>query len=374
MKNNEKGFLRPGIIAFVVVVACLALFYLAEKLFNGAYKDWFYNRFYVDVQNEIQGKLGVIFRSWSQIKVLIINGFLVLVLLLGLYTAILTYFYDRYRSKKDIALITRAVNSFMKSDNEGFMLPKKFFEVETKLARLKTELDKNQQLAQTEMQRKNDLITYLAHDLKTPLASVIGYLSLLDEASDMPAEQRSKYVGIALKKSFRLEELINEFFDITRFNLQSIVLNKSQIKLAFMLHQMADEFYPLLAPQGKTVKIDVPDGLLLMGDADKLARVFNNILKNAIAYSYENSTINIAGALQERKVVITFINHGDVIPPLKLETIFEKFYRLDTSRSAVTGGAGLGLAIAREIVEAHGGSITANSNREATVFTVKLPS
>ena len=140
-----------------------------------------------------------------------------------------------------------------------------------------------------------------------------------------------------------------------------------------MLQQMADEFYPMLTPQGKQVSFNVPDDLALWGDADKLARVFNNILKNAIAYSYENSVINISAAQQDQNIVITFANQGNPIPPARLETIFEKFYRLDSARSTNTGGAGLGLAIAHEIVVAHDGTISVESNPESTTFTVKLP-
>lgn len=254
------------------------------------------------------------------------------------------------------------------------VLPKEYFEIETQLIKIKALSLKHQQLIETQMQQKNDLITYLAHDLKTPLASVIGYLSLLDEAPDMPAKQKAKYTGIALNKAYRLEELINEFFEITRFNLQSILLNKGKINLAFMLRQMTDEFYPMLAPQGKKAVVHVLDNLTITGDADKLARVFNNILKNAVAYSYDNSVIEISAVQQEESTILTFTNQGDPIPPQKLSTIFEKFYRLDSSRSSNTGGAGLGLAIAKEIVLAHGGTITAESNLEHTVFTVKLPS
>jgi two-component system sensor histidine kinase VanS len=150
-------------------------------------------------------------------------------------------------------------------------------------------------------------------------------------------------------------------------------LNKEKINLLFMLQQMADEFYPMLAPQEKKVFVNVPDNLTLWGDADKLARVFNNILKNAIAYSYENSCIDISAKQQDKNIVITFTNQGNPIPPEKLETIFERFYRLDTSRSTNTGGAGLGLAIALEIANAHGGNIFVQSNTEKTVFTVVLP-
>lgn len=259
------------------------------------------------------------------------------------------------------------------SDAEITLSPELDF-MEKKLNQIKNNLEKQKKAALDAEQRKNDLVVYLAHDIKTPLTSVIGYLSLLDEAPDMPSEQKAKYVGITLEKAYRLEQLINEFFDITRFNLQTIILNKEKINLQFMLQQMADEFYPMLTPQEKQVSVNVPDGLTLWGDADKLARVFNNIMKNAIAYSYGNSVIDISAKQQDKNIVITFTNQGNPIPQAKLETIFEKFYRLDSARSTNTGGAGLGLAIAQEIVMAHDGTISVESNPENTTFTVKLPS
>ena len=257
-------------------------------------------------------------------------------------------------------------------DTEITLSPELDF-MENKLNQIKYNLEKQKKAALEAEQRKNDLVVYLAHDIKTPLTSVIGYLSLLDEAPDMPPEQKAKYVGITLEKAYRLEQLLNEFFEITRFNLQTIVLKKEKINLPFMLQQMADEFYPMLTPQKKQISVNVPDGLSLWGDADKLARVFNNILKNAIVYSYEKSVIDIAARRQDNNMIITFTNQGSPIPQEKLETIFEKFFRLDTSRSTNTGGAGLGLAIAKEIVNAHEGNIYVQSNSEKTVFTVVLP-
>lgn len=260
----------------------------------------------------------------------------------------------------------------VESDDEFTLSPELNF-MEIKLNQIKTNLDKQKKAALDAEQRKNDLVVYLAHDIKTPLTSVIGYLSLLDESPDMPPEQKARYVGITLEKAYRLEQLINEFFEITRFSLHSIVLNKEKINLLFMLRQLADEFYPMLAPQGKRVSVDGPDGLSLRGDPDKLARVFNNILKNAVAYSDENSVIDITAKQQDTNIIITFTNQGNPIPKEKLETIFEIFYRLDTARSANTGGAGLGLAIAQEIVTAHDGTITVNSSRDNTTFAVTLP-
>lgn len=374
LKNSEKNILKAGLIIIAFILIYTGTIRLVDQELHGFIKGWFYNRFNIYTDFPIRGNLGVIFENWAQLKQFLIKVFFTFIVILGLCASIAAYLYERYRSNKDIAFISESISSFMNSNNVDLMLPKKYSEIETQLIKIKAVSEKNQQLVQTEMQRKNDLITYLAHDLKTPLASVIGYLSLLDEAPEMPVAQKSKYVGIALEKAFRLEELINEFFEITRFNLQSIVLNKGKIKLAFMLQQLADEFYPMLEPQGKQVSIDVPDDLILVGDADKLARVFNNILKNAITYSYENSIIYISAAQQGENIMITFTNQGDQIPSQRLNTIFDKFYRLDSARSTNTGGAGLGLAIAKEIVTAHNGTITAESNLEHTKFTVKIPS
>jgi two-component system sensor histidine kinase VanS len=197
---------------------------------------------------------------------------------------------------------------------------------------------------------------------------------LLSESPDIPTDQRAKYTGIALNKAYRLEQLIEELFEIIRFNLQTITLNEERINLKFMLEQMADEFYPILIPQGKSISVSCAEDIALRGDSDKLARVFNNILKNAAVYSRENTRITVSALQDEGKTEIRVKNLGDPIPKHKQEVIFEKFYRLDASRASKTGGAGLGLAIAKEIVEAHGGSIAVASDETETVFTVTVPS
>lgn len=371
MSNKHKGYLRILVPAGLILF-CMGMVRLVDQGFNGVFKEWFYGLFDCEPLYTGDGKIGVIFKSWPEIKQFFVICFIVLIAVIALFMS-LSYLIALKRGKKEISLITEAMQTYMTSDSMDLVLPKRYSEIEAQLVKLKSLTQRQQQLMQMEMQRKSDLITYLAHDLKTPLASVIGYLSLLDEAPDLPEKQRAKYTGIAMEKAARLEELINEFFDITRFNTQSIVLNKGKIKLEFMLQQMADEFYPMLAPQGKQVSIHAPSDLILIGDADKLARVFNNILKNAIAYSYDNSVIKIAATRQGDQVCITFTNQGDPIPAQKLDTIFEKFYRLDSARSTNTGGAGLGLAIAREIVMAHDGTISVESTLEHTVFTVRLP-
>ncbi|MEK5231412.1 vancomycin resistance histidine kinase VanS [Lysinibacillus sp. FSL K6-0232] len=269
--------------------------------------------------------------------------------------------------------ISTGITMLADESEKEIHLPAELDFLEKKLNDVKNKLEKRAKDAQEAEQRKNDLVVYLAHDIKTPLTSIIGYLSLLDEAKDMPVEQKEKYVAVTLEKSNRLEQLINEFFEITRFNLQSIILEKDLIPLNYMLMQVADEFYPLLAPKGQKAIVKIDEDITIYADGNKLARVFNNILKNAMAYSHPNSTIEISANNENNQTWISFINTGKTIPPEKLKMIFEKFYRLDLARSSQTGGAGLGLAISNEIVQAHGGTITATSSDEKTVFTVKLP-
>ena len=259
------------------------------------------------------------------------------------------------------------------NDDEIDTLPNELKDIEVRLKDIKYTVFRNERLAKEAEQRKNDLVVYLAHDLKTPLTSVIGYLSLLDECPELPVKMRAKYTSIALDKAYRLEQLINEFFDITRFNLQTIILENNRIDLSMMLSQMLEEFYPILAEKKLYPKTNIEPGIKMIGDADKLARVFDNILRNAVSYSYPNTNVYIEAHQEEEFVQVTFRNTGDEIPAGKLESIFEKFFRVDASRSTKTGGAGLGLAIAKQIVELHGGVITATSNREYTEFTVKLP-
>ncbi len=244
--------------------------------------------------------------------------------------------------------------------------------MQKKLTEVQSRLRQRTEQAQAAEQRKNDLIVYLAHDIKTPLTSVIGYLSLLDEGQALPEAERARFTHIALEKAYRLEGLINEFFEITRYHFQTMPLDREKVDLCYMMVQISDELYPKLKERGKTMELDVPENMTIYADTDKMARVFNNILKNAIAYSADTGPIRVSAWEEAGQAVIRFISPG-AIPREKLDDIFEKFYRLDASRSSATGGAGLGLAIARDIVRLHGGEVTAQSDDSSTTFTVILP-
>lgn len=269
--------------------------------------------------------------------------------------------------------VSESADKLFDKNVEYINLPPEMVEVEKKLNHFKTEAIKNERLARENEQKKDELIVYLAHDIKTPLTSMIGYLSLLSEIKDMPQEQRNRYIDIALDKSYRLEDLINELFDVARFNSEKIVLEKEEINLNLMLEQIADDFYPTLKEINKKINFTSDEKTILYADPDKLSRVFNNLIKNAVNYSKENTDIDISILNKENQATVKITNKGKQIPKEKLDKIFEKFYRLDSSRTSKTGGSGLGLAIAKEIVELHGGRIYAESDMKETTFSVILP-
>lgn len=303
-------------------------------------------------------------------------GFLLALAVCGVFFAGRAMYYmgyDRGQALADRAIAAHLVDRLIEHPENVANLDGTFLEVEGAINRVRNRERQVADALRDEARRKDDLVTYLAHDLKTPLASVVGYLSLLEEAPDLPVEQRARFTGIALDKAHRLDALIEEFFDITRFDFHDIVLTRGYVDLALLLAQVADEFYPILTEQGKSVEVEATASLIVLIDGDKMARVFNNVMKNAIAYSYEGSTIRIFAEQTPDSVVVRFENQGDPIPAPKLGMIFEKFYRLDAARATNRGGAGLGLAIAKEIVAAHGGTISCASTPEATVFTIELP-
>lgn len=282
--------------------------------------------------------------------------------------------YEQGEQHADCVLAARIQDRLIDHPDTWDNIDGDFLEVEGALNRVRDRERKVQQALRDESHRKDDLVTYLAHDLRTPLASVVGYLSLLQEAPELPVEQRAHFTGVALDKAHRLDALIEEFFDITRFDFHDIVLTRGYVDLGLLLAQVADEFYPILNEQHKEAQVDIHEDLTVLVDGDKMARVFNNIMKNAVAYSYEGSTITIeAGRQDDGGVRVRFINQGDPIPAAKLKVIFEKFYRLDAARATNRGGAGLGLAIAKEIIAAHGGTVACESTPEHTIFTIELP-
>lgn len=269
--------------------------------------------------------------------------------------------------------INRGIDVLIDEDSEDVVLPSELASTEKKINSIRHTLEQRKLAAEISEQRKNDLVVYLAHDLKTPLTSVIGYLTLLRDENQISEELREKYLSISLKKAEHLEDLINEFFEITRFNLSNITLEYSRVNLTRMLEQLTYEFKPMFLEKHLKCELETVTDIMIRCDVDKMQRVFDNLLRNAVNYSFDNSTIRIVTTQNEENLNIKFTNCGNTIPQEKLQRIFEQFYRLDTARGSRNGGAGLGLAIAKEIVELHGGSITAKSGNDIIEFEVTIP-
>ena len=269
--------------------------------------------------------------------------------------------------------IRAATRRLVEDREDPVVLPRELSPIQDDLNAIRRQLAARERAAQEAEQRRGDLVAFLAHDLKTPLTSVVGYLTLLHDDPGLDMEQRAKFTGIALDKAMRLEELLGEFFDITKMDLDSGAGEKVPIQLSMLLEQLSDEFYPLFAEKNLTCMPDIQPHLVVRGDPDKLARVFDNVLRNAVSYSIPGGTVDVVAKAMGSYTEITIQDEGLEIPEGELANIFEKFYRLDAARSTRTGGAGLGLAIAKEIVELHGGSIRCESNGKLTSFIISLP-
>ncbi|OUP09186.1 HAMP domain-containing sensor histidine kinase [Collinsella sp. An2] len=246
-------------------------------------------------------------------------------------------------------------------------------------------------------QRKDELVAYLAHDIKTPLTAVTGYLTLLEEAPDMPEGQRARYASLALDKAYRLDGMLDEFFDIARYNLGQLVVEREHVDLALFCHQVADEFFPEASDHHLTISVSAPEGVEVYADAAKLFRAVSNVMKNAVAFADEGSVVELEAVVDEPDAQdgatvgegvpscgaatsrvnpgfsIVVRDHGREIASEHLDRIFDRFFREDAARPSRRGGAGLGLAIAREIARAHGGDIVATSDAGVTTFTLTIP-
>lgn len=360
---RNKIFMRTVVMAFVAIIFIWALY---SFILYGNFSVWIVSFFENVFHMESKAALNLyqqIFRNYMEI-------FMILAIVIVFFIIFRVYlnWFTKYFSE-----INQGIDSLIKEDVGEVVLSPELLAIEKKINSIKHTLEQRKFDAQMAEQRKNDLIVYLAHDLKTPLTSVIGYLTLLRDENQISEELREKYLSISLDKAERLEDLINEFFEITRFNLSNIELEYSKVNLTRMLEQLTYEFTPTLMSKNLKYTLSVAPNMMIKCDVNKMQRVFDNLLRNAIYYSFEDTTIEITAIQDEDDIKLKFENHGNTIPEEKIERIFEQFYRLDTSRSSNSGGAGLGLAIAKEIVELHKGTITAHSENDIITFEVVIP-
>lgn len=370
MKNkayNEFRQFRIKILFLTIAMlltAVIAIYLIYSFILHGNFANWTIALFQKTFRMEYEAAYSFYqqtFRNHMDLVILVS-----VVLVFGLVFHVYLGWFTRY-----FIQINRGMDVLVQEKAMEVSLPAELYSIERKMNAAKHTIEQQKQDMFIAEQRKNDLVMYLAHDLKTPLASVVSYISLLRDQGQIPEELREKYLSISLDKAQHLEDLINEFFEIAKFSLSDVTLQYSRINLTRLLEQLIYEFQPALDEKSLECRLCITEDVLLKCDAGKIQRVFENLLRNAVAYSFQGTEIRILAECREDSLMIRFENHGNTIPEEKLERIFEQFYRLDAGRSA--GGAGLGLAIARQIITLHGGTITARSEDELTTFLITLP-
>ncbi len=353
------------ITALTVLIGSVVLNYVVDGIYNDAFRQWLIELLTRFLSDEIVAE---------EVYSVLIEKNKYSIIIVGYFALFAVFFYVTLsKMTRYLNQVEEGIENIVSDSMEPVQLITELSPIEDRLNEIKMTIKRQEMEALESERKKNELVVFLAHDLKTPLTSIVAYLTILETRPDMPMEERAKYTRISLEKAIRLGELINEFFEITKFNLQDIILEKSPLDLSLMIEQIADEIYGVLRQKQLTCTVEVDETLFVNGDADKLARVFDNILRNAVSYCYENTEIHIQAMETESHIKIVFANEGKRIPEDQLYSIFEKFYRMDDARSSITGGAGLGLAISKETVELHGGYIYAESDDVHTRFIVLLP-
>ncbi len=374
-QKNRLGmgseFRRLEIKVFIgTVLMMLAAVGIVYIVYQGWIHERFANSIVMFMERYIYGDYEAARKVYRQVfrnhKDLLLLGTVVAVFLiiLRIYLTIFSRYFNA---------INRGIDTLTEEKADDVVLPRELAAVEKKINLIRHTLEERKQAAEAAEQRKSELIVYLAHDLKTPLTSVIGYLTLLCDKKQLPEELREKYLSISLEKAQHLEDLIDEFFEITRLHLSNITLEYSEVNLTRLLEQLTFEFQPMLAEKNLKCVLHAQPDMKLRCDVDKMQRVLDNLLRNAVNYSFEDTVITITAAVREGQADILFQNSGNTIPQDKLDRIFDQFFRLDAARGSETGGAGLGLAIAKEIVTLHGGTISARSRDETVEFEITMP-
>lgn len=221
---------------------------------------------------------------------------------------------------------------------------------------------------------KDELITNVSHDIRTPLTSIIGYLGLIEDRQYHSEEDLLKYTHTAYVKAKQMKSLVDDLFEYTKVRQPSVPVNLIKFDMVQLVEQLAADFELEASKKGIEVQtIARPAQILMDGDTEKLVRVFNNLLTNALKYGKGATKIVMDVEKVGTEVVITVKNNGKMIPKRALDSLFDRFYRVEESRSQETGGTGLGLAIAQSIVALHGGYIYAKSSHAWTAFIIHLP-
>ncbi len=371
LNHNMKKKISFIACAIGFVFVLFVLLYFFDVIFNTVIAEWFTKKFlkYDRVNVSLLNKtvMNHIF-NWKLFKKYIIMIWFISMCMFAAVVYLLIKKYTRLAREKEREYILNIIER-MTEEEPLDQISEIYHPIIHKICVLL----KEQEIKNKEKDKISDMIAYLAHDLRTPLTSVIGYLNLFLDAPQMPDLVRTDYMKKALGKAKKLDSLIKDFFEITKYNSDKMNIHKQSINLHYMFVQLIDEFFPILELKKLKVDMDISEGFVVFVDPEKMARAFSNLLKNACSYSFSNTTILISAKKETEAVEIFFSNKGQPISEHQREHVFSHFVRLDEARSADSGGSGLGLAIAKAIINQHEGQITVYTENGMNVFKISLP-
>ena len=299
---------------------------------------------------------------------------------IAIFTILLLIIYFILISNKFVTYVREIISGVerMKSGDLMEEIPVRgedeFSEIAASINEMRHNLYETMEAQKAVEKTKDELITNVAHDLRTPLTSILGYLDLLTQGDFLTEEQKQKYLGIVSSKAKQLETLVKDLFDYTRYDRNKVKIKKEILDLNLFVPQLVDEFYPSFMDHQLECRTDFYEGALnIEGNGELLARAIGNLISNAIKYGADGKLVEVHTGLKDKKAFVAIVNYGKIIPAKDLDKIFDKFYRVENSRSLKTGGTGLGLAIAKNIINLHEGNIWATSDESGTRFQIELP-
>lgn len=314
-------------------------------------------------------------KHWNKDTLIVI---MFIILFMGFLLFMIYFLLITRRITKDMGYISNCISNIAAGEMgvriTGINRDDEIGEIVLQVNHMSDEIERLMKSEREALQANKDMIACVAHDLRTPLTSIIGYLQLATDTEKYELEERQKYACIAMRKANRMQGLIEELFSYTKLMSGEISLHRSSIDIVKLVEQMTEEFYPLFMENNLEYSLKQNVYSLVMEvDGELIARAVSNLISNAVKYGKDGKTVYIEIERYEKELQIRVTNFGLVIPEESLEHIFDKFYRVENSRSSQTGGTGLGLNIAQEIAILHGGKITVKSGIKGTCFTIALP-
>ncbi len=382
-----EGIVGFRILAFIVFIATIAIFNTKKfrKLNLNKISIYLILVVIIAVVVAIQAILiiiSIVFKRYPNIQEYIgkdyfisINAFYI-ISFLGVAIFLITFVSLVNRKVKYIKFLTKEVK-VIKDEGFGKTIKVKGKDELSELCQsindMSLELRKKIDNEKIIEKNKNELITSVSHDLRTPLTSIIGYVDLLKKNEFNDKEKFDNYIEIIDERTKSLNRLINELFEYTKLTSHDIKLNYSRLEIVSLIEQMAGEYTPIFNKENLEVVKDITDkDIFINADIEKIVRVLENLLTNAIKYSVKNSKVLIKLFEENDYVVVSVSNKAKDISKGDLKNIFERFYKVDKSRKE-QDSTGLGLSIVKRIVELHNGEIDVNLNEDIIEFKISLP-